>query len=380
MKKRIKKVKICFFADASSLHTFRWAKFFAENGHEITVISLKKPTFHHKNIRFFWIKKIISSPNLFSHLINIIPVVFQLIFLKRKIKADIFHALGSSNGWIAAISGFKPLIYTIADPGILEIPFKRGLPWYYKLLDRYAIEKSSLLVCDGENIRKAMMGLGASADKIKIVRYGIDTIRFKPVFAKELGREKLLKQLCLDRKIIIISVKPLREECGVDTLLKAASIILRRFPDVGFLIIGDGEEKNNLICLAEKLKIDRAICFAGWVEPNDLPEYYNAADIFVGTSLVETGLASTTAEAMACGLPVVVTDSGDNKLVISDGENGFIFPPGDSEELAKKLITLINNRELRKKFSLSNRQWVEKNNDYNKEMAKMEKIYQQWTS
>jgi len=361
------KMKICFIADASSLHTFKWVRFFSGRGYKITIISLRMPAFDYKDIDVFWMKKISSSPNLFSHIINIFPLLFKLIILKNKVKADVYHALGTSNGWLVALVGFKPLIYTIADPGILDIPYQRKLPLIYKLLNKFSIRKSSLLVCDGENIRDALLDVGANDSKIKIIRYGVDVNKFKP---------KKITNSTNSNKRIILSVKPLRKECNVETLLKAIPEVLKRVDDVEFLILGDGEEKNNLIKLSKELKIDKYVKFIGWVDPEKLPKYFNEAKIFVGTSLVETGLASTTAEAMACGVPIIVTDSGDNKLFIKDGENGFIFPPMDYNELAKKLIILLQNEDLWSKFYLSHRKWIEENNNYEKEMEKMEKIYQ----
>ncbi len=357
-------MKICFIADASSLHTFKWIRFFSNKGHEIKIISLKKPVFDYGDkVEVFWIKKLIPVPSLLSHVINIFPVLFQIAVLKKKIKADVYHALGTSNGWLAALVGFKPLIYTIADPGILDIPYQRKLPLTYKLLDKFSIKKSDLLVCDGENVKEALLKLGADNKKIRIIRYGVDIDKFKPL------RE-------IFKKNIVLSVKPLRKECNVETLLRAVPEVSKKVDSVEFLILGNGEEKNNLIKLSEKLNIDRYVKFLGWVDPEELPEYFNKAKIFVGTSLVETGLASTTAEAMACGTPIIVTDSGDNKLSIKDGENGFIFSPMDHDELARKLIILLQDKDLWDKFYLSHRKWIEDNNNYDREMKKMEKIYE----
>jgi glycosyltransferase involved in cell wall biosynthesis len=163
----------------------------------------------------------------------------------------------------------------------------------------------------------------------------------------------------------------------VETLIRAAPLVLKEMPEVGFLIVGEGEEKDRLTNLAKSLGVLNKIQFVGWVLPEDLPQYFNLADIFVCTSLVETGLASSTAEAMACGLPLILSDSGDNKMIVKDGENGFIFPCKNSKVLAQKIITLLKNENLRKKFYLAHRQWIEENNNYQKEMAKMEKIYQE---
>ncbi|MGB9743306.1 MAG: glycosyltransferase family 4 protein [Minisyncoccales bacterium] len=365
-------MKICYLADASSLHTFKWTKYFFQKGYQIDILTLKPPAFDYRGMRIFQMKKIILPVSSLSHLINFLPIIFQIRRFKRREKPDVFHALGSSNGWLAVFARCYPLIYTIADPGILSIPFQRKLPRIYQILNKYAIKRADLLVCDGENIKEAMMKLGADPKKIKLIRYGVDTDKFKPNKPKVDLKKKLFG---LDNKIII-STKPLRKECDVETLVRAAPLVLKEIPEAKFLIIGDGEEKERLIRLSKSLEITDKIKFIGWVLPEDLPDYFNLADVFVCTSLVETGLASSTAEAMACGVPLVVSDSGDNKIFIKDGENGFIFPLKNSKVLAKKIITLLKDKNLQKKFWLAHHSWIEENNNYQKEMAKMEKIYQ----
>ncbi|MDI6602614.1 MAG: glycosyltransferase family 4 protein [Patescibacteria group bacterium] len=366
-------MKICYLADADSIHTYRWITYFSKKGHKVSLISFKPPCFDYQGVDIFLIKKIKNSPRTSSHFLNFLPILFQINKLKNQIKPDLFHALSSSKGWFAALLGFKPLIFTIADPGIFSIPFQRKLPKIYKILNRYALKKADLLVCDGENTRKAMIEFGANPQKIKIIRYGVDTEKFKP----EKPNQELKNKFFTSDDKIIISVKPLRKECDVESLIRAIPSVLKEVPEAKFLIVGDGEEKEKLISLSKSLGISSAIKFVGWVLSEDLPKYFNIAKIFVCTSLVETGLASSTAEAMACGVPIVVSDSGDNKIFIKDGENGFIFPPRGSEILAEKLIVLLKSESLWQKFYLAHRKWIEENNNYQKEMEKMEKIYKQ---
>ncbi|MCH8326863.1 MAG: hypothetical protein IIB83_09950 [Bacteroidetes bacterium] len=114
---------ICFLADVSSIHTYKWVIYFAKKEHEISIISLKKPTFDYKGINIHLLKKIKFLPNS----INFLFLLFQSWKIKRNIKPDVFHALGSSNGWLATVIGLSPLIITIADPGIFSIPFLQTL-------------------------------------------------------------------------------------------------------------------------------------------------------------------------------------------------------------------------------------------------------------
>ena len=100
-------------------------------------------------------------------------------------------------------------------------------------------------------------------------------------------------------------------------------------------------------------------------------------DVYVSTSLSDAGIAASTAEAMACGLPVIVTDVADNKKWIDNGVNGFVVPVKDPKSLAEKIIYLLQNEDIRKKFGKINRKIIEERNNYYKEMEKMEDIYKE---
>jgi len=105
----------------------------------------------------------------------------------------------------------------------------------------------------------------------------------------------------------------------------------------------------------------------------------NNADIYVSTSLSDSGLAASTAEAMASGLPVIVSDSGDNRQWVDDNKGGFVIPLKSPEILAEKIIYLLKNKTLLKSFGEYNRKIIEERNNYHKEMGKMEKLYEEIT-
>jgi glycosyltransferase involved in cell wall biosynthesis len=102
--------------------------------------------------------------------------------------------------------------------------------------------------------------------------------------------------------------------------------LLKEVPEAKFLLIEKGSQEEMLKGLAQSLGISDSVKFVGWVTPDELPHYLSSADIYVSTSLSDAGLASSTAEAMACGLPVIITDFGDNRSWIKDEENGFLIP------------------------------------------------------
>jgi glycosyltransferase involved in cell wall biosynthesis len=160
-------------------------------------------------------------------------------------------------------------------------------------------------------------------------------------------------------------------------LIKATQIVLNAIPKTKFVILGKGSQEKYLIELSQKLGVLENIHFVGMVSNDELPEYLRLADVYVSTSLSDAGIAASTAEAMATGLPVVTTNTGENEKWISDNENGYLIPVRNPQMLAEKIVYLLREENCRTIFAKNNRQRIEERNDYYKEMAKMENIYRE---
>ncbi|KFI36453.1 hypothetical protein HX99_04255, partial [Peptococcaceae bacterium SCADC1_2_3] len=160
-----------------------------------------------------------------------------------------------------------------------------------------------------------------------------------------------------------------------DTLIKSAPIVIDKIPKTYFIIIGDGEKRGKLEKLSEDLNVKNNIKFLGFIPHEDLPKYLTAADIYVSTSLSD-GTSVSLLEAMGCELVPVVTDIPANQDWIKQGVNGFLVPIRDHNALANKIIYLLENEEKRKTFGIASREIVEEKSDYYKQMAEIEKIYE----
>ena len=115
----------------------------------------------------------------------------------------------------------------------------------------------------------------------------------------------------------------------------------------------------------------------GKIENDEIPSFLSISDIYVSTSLSDGGLASSTAEAMACELPIIITDFGENKKWIHQGKNGCIFPMKNHIELSKNIIELIDNKNIRKRIGHDARSTILKHFNYKIELNKLDKIYKE---
>ena len=235
------------------------------------------------------------------------------------------------------------------------------------------LKKADLITCDAEHIKEPLTELGAGSQKIRLIYFGVDTQKFN----QKQRDEKLLNGLGISGLPIIISLRSFKPIYDIESLIVSIPMVLKEFPEAKFVIAGEGSQKVKLKELAKSLGALDSVKFVGGIPNDELPRYLASADIYVSTSLSDAGLAASTAEAMACGLPVIITDFGDNKKWVEDGINGFIIPLKDPKSLAEKIIYLLKNEDVRKEFGKRNRKIIEERNNYYKEMKKMENIYEQ---
>ncbi|UCD26352.1 MAG: glycosyltransferase family 4 protein [Candidatus Bathyarchaeota archaeon] len=194
-------------------------------------------------------------------------------------------------------------------------------------------------------------------EKIHVVYNGVDTQKFRP------NRERagLRLELGLEEKHkIILCVGRLYYRKGITILLKSIPEVVQKFEDVRFIISGKGFKKNeeNLRKLTQELDIEKHVMFLGYVPDEKLPDLYAASDIFVLPALYEN-FPFAILEAQSTGLPVISTKVGGIPEFLRENKNGFLVEPGDPEQLAQKIMTLLKDPELAEELGKCGRNLVE---------------------
>jgi len=363
-------LKICYIADTASIHTRKWVKFFAERNHETHLISYK-----------FWADGKVDNANLYvlraicpqmaklSFVPNLVTSLVQLRGLLKRIKPDILHAhYVTDSGLLAALSGFHPFVMTAWGSDLLVLPeeFRR-----WRRIVKYVVKRADLLTCDAEHMKEKLIELGVDHQKIRIVNFGVDVQEFDP----DINGERIREKLELGSSPVVISLRSLEPVYDIESLISSIPLVSKKIPEAKFIIAGRGSQESMLKELSKSLGILGNTKFVGFIPYEELPQYLRAAEVYVSTSLSDAGLAASTAEAMACELPVVITDFGNNRDWVNDGEGGFIIPAKNPAILAQKIVYLLQNRDVRRKFGKTNRRIIEERNNYEKEMKLMEDIY-----
>ena len=355
-------MKICFFAASNSIHSYRWVKYFAGRGYAVTWISLCNTIFEPiEGVKYH------EAPTSK----NPVSICRSVVFLRKILnseKPDFLHVhyLGIY-GLIALLSGFRTIVSTPWGSDIL-INKKNFLYW---ILIRAFLKRAKLITCDAQHMKDQILEFGVSKNQIEIINFGIDTEQFSP----KPTNFQLTKKMKIKDGFTIISMRNFEPVYDLRTFILAMPEVLSKYPDVNFLLIGQGSQEKELKDLVNELKIESSVFFPGFISNADLPQLLNISDIYISTSLSDAGIAASTAEAMACGVPVVITDTGENREWIKNGETGYLVPPSDPLKLAEAIQNMILRPKEIKKVGLAGRKMISDHNDYKTEMAKVDKLY-----
>jgi phosphatidylinositol alpha-1,6-mannosyltransferase len=189
---------------------------------------------------------------------------------------------------------------------------------------------------------------------------GIDTQHFAP----KIARGDLIEKYRLDGRRVIVSVGRLVHRKGQDELVKAMPKILEQFPDAILLFVGEGPIKQMLFNSAKQLGVLPKVVFAGRVSHHDLPDYICLGEIFAMpvrsrfSGLEVEGLGIVYLEASACGLPVIVGNSGGAVDAVLDQKTGLLVDGTKSDQIADAICELLANPERAKQMGAAGRDWV----------------------
>jgi len=362
-------MKLCFLADVRSIHTRRWVEYFAKE-HEIDMITL-----NYTNKEGIIQEEVYEKMGVRVHKVSktmpfLLFAPFKIRRLIKKIKPDIVHAhYVTQYGFCGAFSGFHPLVISAWGSDVLVDPKKSKI---FGFMVKFGLGGADLITCNGENLKETIMELSKDHQKIKIVYHGVDTKNFNPS-----KRDKaIIKSLFKDDFPTVISTRGLKPIYDVESLIKAIPLVLKQVPDAKFIVANNGSQEAHLKELAKSLDILDSIKFVGMIKHDELPKYLASSDVYVSTSLSD-GIALSTMEAMACELTPVITGVGDNKNWVRDGQNGFVVSTKDPKSLAEKIIYLLENEDVRKRFGEVSRKIIEEKGDYYREMEKMKELYEE---
>ncbi len=274
--------------------------------------------------------------------------------LLREIRPRIahFHFIDPCTGyaWLAKLSRSQDIYITdhISRPTGHGDRTPAG---WRRAARRFLYAPVSRTFCVSAYVRECNMREGPLSDGRLVLLYnGVDCTRaelgrqFRDVFRRRHGISS--------DEVVVMQASWLIPEKGIDTLLEAASVVLRRHENVRFLIAGEGAHRDEYETMAQRLGIADRVVFAGQIGDPLGEGLYAASDIVCQLSRWGEAFGLTIAEAMASAKPVVASRIGGIPELVRDGESGYLVEPGDAEAAADRIARLVERPGLRQTMGL----------------------------
>ncbi len=267
--------------------------------------------------------------------------LLRLVQIVRRERPDVLHGyLATSNILAVLLKPLFPRTHVVWGVRASNVDLER-YDWFIRLsykVERWLSRFADLIVVNSRAGRSYAIAKGLANNKMMLIPNGIDTKRFCPdPRTRRLSRaewgvtegEKLIG--------LIGRLDPMKDH---PTFLRAAAVLSDERKDVRFVCVGDGpvSYQRELRELSEELGLAQRLIWA--YSRVDMPAVYNALDVHTSSSYGE-GFPNVVGEAMACGVPCVVTDVGDSAWIV--GELGVVVPPTNPEQLAAGLARILDD-------------------------------------
>jgi len=290
---------------------------------------------------------------LYAHPLNIRRVARYA----RKIKPDLIISHNSVAGFAALLAKRSQKdCLAILDLTDLLFEYLEDYPsgaWMKlvqlqgKRLERKTIRESDKIVTVSDSMKNILLTYGAESEDIEVVCDGVDTDIFRRT-----DERKMRSELGKDVEDIVIFQGVIDPQDGPQIILDAAREVVKKHRQTMFWIIGDGTALPALKRRVAEESLAKYFYFSGWVRQDEVARYISVSDlglVILPDSLSARGRVTLKEfEYWACGIPVIVPRLPALEEVVEEGKTGFFYEPGDSKSLARKIMLLIENKDLRK--------------------------------
>jgi glycosyltransferase involved in cell wall biosynthesis len=355
-------LRIALVGPGRSIHTKRWARRLADRGHEVHLFTEAPEPVPGVEVHDILGKGIPGGVG--------IRKLWRRRYLRRTLDdldPDVLHAhfLFPYGEW-AWRTGRRPLLHQAWGSDVLVIPERSAdrREWAERLLrDADAVTVNSLV------LRDAVVRLGAPADRVREIGWGVDTARFSGVHDRS-----VVDGLGLEGRPVVASPRLHKELYNLDVLMDAVPLVQRGVPDAAFLFMADGPDTDALRARAERLGVSGSVRFARFDE-EDVPAAFAGCELSVSIPSSDSGRPSSLLEAMASALPVVVSDVPGIRELIDQGDGAEIVPLRDAEATAAAITGLLTDDGLRKRMGARNREVVRERADAARETDRCIDLY-----
>lgn len=331
-------------------HTRRWVEYFRGRGHEVRLWSLEPGP------AGFAVERLPAAP-----LPGLLRYPFAAPALGRALAGfapDLVDAHYVPNyGLLGALAARGPLAVTAWGSDLLlagRDPLRRARA-------RFVLGRAGLVLADAANLARAARELGAPAERIVTIPWGVDLSRFRAAETREPG--------------LLLSTRMHEPVYDLATLIAGVAPVMAERPHTHLVIAGDGSLRATLERAATRLLPAGRYRFVGRLEPVALVEWLARAEIYLSASRSDSTSVSLL-EAMASGAVPVVSDIEGNREWVGEGDGARLFVAGDPESLARALARALDDTSGAAAARARNRREVEARADRQRNMARIESRFE----
>jgi glycosyltransferase involved in cell wall biosynthesis len=296
-------------------------------------------------------------------------LLLDLKRILRKIRPDIILAGPLQRAaFLVALSGFRPLVSMSWGYDLL-VDARRNHWWAW--VTRYTLRHSACMVGDCNTIRQLAIAYGMPDERIVTFPWGVDIQHFSPAP----GRESTpTSDGSSPKPFTLLSTRGWEPIYGVGIIAQAFVVAAQQRPELCLVMLGNGSQAGKLRQIFQRGGVEERVYFPGQVGQDNLPRYYRDADLYLSASHSD-GTSISLLEAMACGVPALVSDIPGNREWVTPGENGWWFPDGDADVLAQAILQAIEQREQLPEMGRRARRIAEERADWGKNFPHLFKAF-----
>ena len=289
----------------------------------------------------------------------------------KRIQPDLIHAGPIQTcAFIAMLSGFRPILTMSWGFDLMDDVHKNK---WMERITRYTLKHSTFFTSDANVTRDMAVKYGMNPERTVVFPWGVDLQHFRPQTTDD-GSSSVVHRP--SSQFTLFCNRSWESRYGVDVLAKAFVKVAQQNPDVDLLLIGGGSQAQNLRGIFQRGGVLDRVTMPGQITQKDLPRFYHMADLYISPSHVD-GSSVSLMEALACGMPCLVSDIPANKEWVENGVNGWLFPDGNVDALTVKILDAIRQRENLSAMGESARRSAEKRADWKKNFGQLLVAYEQ---
>ena len=310
----------------------------------------------------------------------------RLLQVARELKPDVLHAHSPALNAVAALRVGKqlgiPVVYEIRafwEDAAVDHGTSREWGLRYRstrMLETWAVKRANAVTTICEGLRAEIVGRGIPAAKVTVIPNAVNIEDFSVGGARD---PQLSATLGLEGKLVLGFIGSFYAYEGLDVLLQALPAMLAVNPAIRVLLVGGGHQDAALKAQAAALGVAGQVVFTGRVPHDQVQRYYDLSDVLVyprlKMRLTDLVTPLKPLEAMAQGRLLVASDVGGHKELIDDGRTGVLFAAGDPQDLARKVLALLDQPQRWAALRAAGRTFVEEERNWGRSVANYRAVY-----